>query len=249
MRERLAKILRIPQIYALLFWFLVLGVVAVLFDSGIMPVVAGHWKGLEQVPAVMGKSSSEAEKILHDADLKWVWSAEGRYSSQVPAGHVLIQVPGPGRTVKEGRTILLTVSKGQREVTIPDLRGKSLRQAEISLNRLGLMQGKSIESPHANIPRGVVIRTEPSAGRMVRMGEKVDIVISVGSRGGQAMLPGLLDLSMDKAFHILDSLELKVGVVTRKNGSGKLPNTVLEQSPRSGEYLAPGSKVDLTVAD
>jgi eukaryotic-like serine/threonine-protein kinase len=249
MREHIAKILRIPQVYALLFWLLVLGVVAVAFDSLIMPAVAGQWTGTEAVPGVVGKPSAEAEKILVDADLKFLWSKEGRYSSQVPAGHVLFQRPAAGRTVKDGRTVVLTVSKGLREAELPDLRGKSLRQAEISLNRLGLRQGKVIEGAHASIPRGVVIRTEPAAGSPVRMGENVNIVVSSGKSGGKEMLPNLADQSMDKAFQVLDSLEFQVGEVTRKPGTGKLPNTVLEQSPRSGEYLAPGSKVDLTVAD
>jgi len=249
MREMIAKILRIPQVYALLFWFLLLGIVAVAFDWVIMPVVAGQYAGTTVVPEVVGKSQAEAEKLLGEADLNFRWSTEGRYSSRVPPGHVLIQVPAPGRTVKDGRTVQLTVSKGQREVELPDLRGKSQRQAEISLNRLGLVLGKVVESAHTGIPRGAVIRTEPGAGKQVRMGQSVDIVISGSKSGGKEMLPDLQNLSMDEAFHVLDSLGFQVGEVARKASSGKLPNTILGQAPRSGEFLPPGSKVDLTVAD
>jgi eukaryotic-like serine/threonine-protein kinase len=249
MRAFLLKLWHIPFVYALIFWGVLIGIVGVSFDSILMPVVAGRWAFTESVPAVLGKPSAEAEQLLRDADLQFRWSPEGRYSTTVPAGHVLIQIPEPGRVVKLGRTVQLTVSKGQREVEIPDLRGKSQRQAEITLQRTGLEQGKTIEGAHAKIPRGVVIRTEPAAGKVVRMGQKVDLVISSGKSSGKTMLPNLIEFSMEKAFQTLDSLQLAVGTVHRKTDSGKLPNTVLDQSPRSGEYLDPGTKVDLTVAD
>ena len=248
-RELIVKLWRMPQVYALLFWLLVLGVVAVSFDSLLMPWVAGKWTDTQTVPTLVGKPSAQAEQLLLDAGLRCVWSAEGQYSSKVPQGHVMIQVPAPGRTVKEGRSVMLTVSKGRRELTIPDLYGKSQRQAEISLGRLGLALGSNSEAPHATLPKGVVVRTEPGAGRMVRTGETVSLVLSAGRSGGNAELPSLVDKSVDQAFHVLDSMEMQVGEVIRKNGSGKLPNTVLEQRPRSGEMLSPGSKVDLIVAD
>lgn len=249
MKLFLKNLLRIPFVYALTFWLVVVVVGVLIVDWVAMPIIAGRWKSTVEVPSLVGVSSSEAELALDKLGLKFVWSPEGRYSSQVPAGHVLVQIPAAGRTVKNGRTVLLTVSKGQREVTLPDLRGKSQRQAEISLNRLGLVQGKIIEGAHATIPRGVVIRTEPSAGKLVRMGKKVDIVLSAGKSKGKIILPSFVELSMEQAFQKIDSLGFTLGKVVRLTETGKLPNTVLEQKPRSGEYLAPGTQVDLTIAD
>lgn len=249
MREWIARLFRIPVVYAIVFWALVLFLGAVVLDKVVMPIVAGKWSSTEQVPDVLGKSSSEAEKILAAQGLGFQWAPEGRFSTKIPAGHVLLQRPAPGRLVKDGRTVQLTVSKGDHAVEVPDLRGKSQRQAEISLNRLGLAQGNIVPGAHESIPKGVVIRTEPPAGRQVHSGDKVDIVVSTGNAGGKVLLPDLSEKSLDQAFHVLDSLGLSSGTVKRNSSSGKLPNTVLEQSPRSGEYLAPGSKVDLTVAD
>ena len=108
-----------------------------------------------------------AESALTQAGFKVEWIKEGRYSSQVPAGMVLVQMPKAGRTAKIGRTVRLTKSLGLRKVIIPDLRGKSQNQADISLVRAGLVNGGTIQGAHQSIPRGAVIRTIPARFRLL----------------------------------------------------------------------------------
>jgi len=240
---------RHPMLYAVAFWVFALILIAIALNWLFMPVISGRFANTMTVPNVVDLPAEEAEKVLKTAGLNFKWAKEGRYSFEIPANNVMIQIPEAGRTVKEHRTIFLTLSKGRQEVAVPDLRGASQRQAEISLQRLELVLGAKIEGAHAEIPRGVVIRTEPEAGKNVRVGSKVDLVISSGKSEGKVLLPDLRELSLDKAKETILSLGFKVGEITTVPYDKKLPNTVLELSPKPGEYLEEGTEIDLTVAE
>ena len=214
-----------------------------------MPFIAGRMAKTMSVPNVVDLPAEEAEGTLKRAGLNVKWAKEGRYSGEIPANHVLLQIPAAGRTVKESRTILLTLSKGRHEVSVPDLRGASQRQAEISLQRLELLLGLKIEGAHTEIPKGVVIRTEPEAGKKVRIGSKIDLIISSGNSSGKILLPNLKEMSLDKARAIIDSLGFRTGEITTIQIEDKLPNTVLEMTPKPGEFLETGTAIDLTVAE
>jgi serine/threonine-protein kinase len=240
---------RHPKLFAIVFWMLAVFAIAIIANWIIMPIIAGRTTKTMLVPNVVDLSAEKADSVLKNAGLNVKWAKEGRYSGEITANHVLIQMPGANRTVKENRTVFLTLSKGRQEVSVPDLRGVSPRQAEISLQRLELLPGAKIEGAHSAIPRGVVIRTEPEAGKKVRVGSRVDIIISSGNSSGKILLPNLREMSLNRAIAVIDSLGFKLGGVITIQLEDKLPNTVLELSPRPGEYLEIGTEIDLTVAE
>lgn len=248
-KDKLVHWSKHPSFYATCFWAAVCFVVLVISDFIIMPILAGHLAFTSEVPSVVGKTAKEAEALILEEDLKVTWDSVGRYSAQVPAGAVLVQVPAPGRRVKEGRSVHLIPSKGMREVSIPDMRGKSQLQVEISLRRLGLVNGGVIQGAHASIPRGVVIRTQPGVGKLVRMGDTVSIVVSSGSVQGRQKLPDLVGMDLEQGAHLLDSLGFSVGKAERTAESGKASGTIVGQAPASGEYLDAGSSIELKIAD
>jgi serine/threonine-protein kinase len=240
---------RRPVLFALVFWVFAVLVILVAANWLAMPIIAGSFTETMPVPYMINLSAKEAEELLQKAGLNFRWAKEGRYSNDIAANKVLIQMPIAGRTVKKNRTIFLTVSKGTHEVELPNLRGSSQRQAEISLQRLKLLLGEKIEGAHSEIPRGVVIRTMPEAGKYVREGTKIDIVISSGNSSGKTLLPNLRGLSLNRAIAIIDSLGFKLGEVATIQIEDKLPNTVLELNPKPGEYLEKETAISLTVAE
>jgi len=248
-KKKLQAIQKHPAFYAVCFWFVAGFVFLVIADNIIMPVFAGHLSFTSVIPDVVGKPKKEAEAILAKENLRIEWDSVGRASTKIPSGSVLVQVPNSGRRVKEGRIVHLIASTGMREVVLPELRGKSQHQAEVTIDRLGLVLGRTIQGAHASIPRGVVIRTEPGAGKTVRMGTRVSIVISAGAVLGRQRLPDFSGLSLERASHQLDSLGFQIGSVERKDAKGKAGNTILQQHPSSGEYLDPGTKVDFVIVD
>ena len=235
---------------AIIVWAVGLVVLAFAVDKLLLPIFAGEFSSTGTVPNLEGLAPEVAEKKLDSAGFKFEWLEEGRYNSQVPAGMVLVQMPAAGRVAKLGRTVKLTKSLGVREVEIPDLRGKSQKQAEITLTRAGLVQGEIVKGAHASIPRGVVIRTEPMAGNVVRMGDTVKVVISAGATMGKVMLPSFEGEIMDNVYPKLEQLGFRVGKIKRVKGeNGERSGTVLETAPKEGDYLKPDSKIDFVIVD
>ena len=235
---------------AFVIWIVVVIVLVFMVDKLLMPAFAGAFAKTGEVPNLEGLSQQAAESTLTKAGFKFEWVEEGRYSSQVPAGMVLVQMPKAGRTAKIGRTVKLTKSLGLRKVIIPDLRGKSQKQADISLSRAGLVQGEVIKGAHQSIPRGVVIRTIPMAGDTVRVGDTVKVVISAGVTTGRVLLPNFEGILMDEIYPEMDKLGFKVGFIKRrKSEDGARPGSVIETSPKYGDYLKPGARVDFIIAD
>ena len=231
-------------------WIVFVILLAFVVDKLVMPIFAGAFASKGVVPDLLGASKEVAEARLDSAGFKYEWLEEGRYNSQVPAGMVLVQMPAAGRTAKLGRTVKLTKSLGLREVSIPDLRGKSQKQAEITLTRAGLVQGEIVKGAHASIPRGVVIRTEPMAGNVARMGDTIKVVISAGATTGRVLLPSFAGIQMDDVYSKLEKLGLQVGKIKRVKGeNGEMPGSVIDTQPKEGDYLNPDSKVDFIVAD
>ena len=235
---------------AFVIWIVVIVVLVFLVDKLLMPAFAGAFASTGVVPNLEGLSEQAADSVLKKAGFKYEWTEEGRYSTQIPAGMVLVQMPKAGRTAKIGRTVKLTKSLGLRKVIIPDLRGKSQKQADISLARAGLVQGEVIKGAHQSIPRGVVIRTIPIAGDTVRVGDTVHVVISAGVTTGRILLPNFEGILMDEVYPHMDRLGFKVGYIKRVKGEdGARPGSVIDTSPKYGDYLKPGSRVDFIIAD
>ncbi len=221
-----AAVVFIPSVFLIL----------VMVDSLVMPVFAGSFTREKEIPAVTGLDIPEAEQKLRDAGFSVEVLAEGRYSAEMDAGKILVQSPVAGRFAKVGRTIRLTVCKGLREVEIPDLRGKSQKQAEMSIERSGFILGKIIKGSHER-------------GTLARVNDTVQIVISSGMSSGKILLPSFDGLPLDDVLSTLDKLGFKVGKIKREAGSENPGGIVLSQSPLPGEYLAAGSKIDLVISD
>lgn len=240
----LKKMTGSPVLKAFFIVLLLCCILAIIVDSIVMPIFAGRFASRGNIPVVTGLSADSATAVLTEAGFMVEWVPEGRYSAEVPLGYVLVQQPGANREAKLGRTIFLTKSKGLREVTLPDLRGKSRKQASMSITRAGLVEGPAIAGAHVSIPRGVVIRTEPGALSVLRIGDTVSVVYSAGEKSGKVLLPNYSGLPLDSAKKELEKLGFVSGKVKKDTSSSLVPGNVISQIPKSGEYLKPGTVVD-----
>ena len=239
-----------PFIRAFFLWVVLLVILALAVDKIALPIFSGQFTSTAEVPNLEGMTEAEADAALSAVGFKAKWLEEGRYNAQVPAGRALVQMPAAGRMAKVGRTVQITRSLGLRQVEIPDLRGKSQKQATITLTRAGLVQGQIIKGAHKSIPRGVVIRTDPMAGDTARVGDTVNVIISAGETLGRVLLPSFVGEVIDDVFLKVEQLGFKEGNVKRiKAENGEAPNTVIETSPKEGDYLLPDTKIDFVIAD
>lgn len=123
-----------------------------------------------QVPNLVGEASAAAVKQLQALVLTPSQTQE--YSNTVPAGVVISQTQTAGSMVPRGSTINFVVSKGPQIVTVPNVIGMSLQQAEATLNQAGLTVG----SVYSYFGSNTVVATSPNAGSKVRAGTSVSIV-------------------------------------------------------------------------
>ncbi|WP_328317027.1 Stk1 family PASTA domain-containing Ser/Thr kinase [Streptomyces sp. NBC_00388] len=103
-------------------------------DSAIALVVS---KGAPvDVPDVTGESPEDARADLEDENLKVVVAPE-KVNSPEDAGQVAKQSPAEGASAAEGDTVTLTLSKGPRMISVPDVTGGSVDDAKTALTGKG----------------------------------------------------------------------------------------------------------------
>ncbi|WP_406154546.1 Stk1 family PASTA domain-containing Ser/Thr kinase [Streptomyces sp. NBC_01023] len=88
------------------------------------------------VPDVTGESLEDARADLQDENLKVVVAPE-QINSPEDAGQIAKQSPADGAQAAEGDTVTLTVSKGPRMITVPDVTGDNVDDAKSALTDKG----------------------------------------------------------------------------------------------------------------
>jgi len=243
----LARFFSKPFFIAALLWLVLLTVSYFVFNLIVMPYFAGKFVGKVKVPAMVKMDSESARASLTKLSLIYMLDSTGDYSNDVGAGKILSQYPLEGTEVKKGRRVWVKISKGLKSVELPSLRGLSLRQAEITLQQLGLKLGHVREVRNSNIPSGAVIGSSPKMNAHLEQGHSVDIEISQGADAVATVMPTLTGLSLSQAKEKLKTLNLNLGQVTFKKAAHTLPGTVLSQSPSEGSKLIV-TPVDLVVS-
>lgn len=122
------------------------------------------------VPNLVGETSANATSQLKALSL--VPSESNSFSDTVPAGEIISQSQPANSMVPRGSTIAYVVSKGPQIVTVPNVEGATLQQAEAMLNQVGLTVG----SVYSYFGSNTVVASSPRAGSNVRAGTSVDLV-------------------------------------------------------------------------
>lgn len=133
--------------------------------------------GRIRVPDLIGRTPVEARRILGERGLQMAIVGQ-EYSDRVAGGKVLSQVPPASQKVEKGTEVQITLSRGPRFVTVPDLTGLTLEQAKRQLLKNGLLMGKKEEAEDPSKPHGRVIAQTPNAGRSVDKGTAVDLFVN-----------------------------------------------------------------------
>ncbi len=164
----LARFFSKPFFIAVLLWFFIGVIFYLLLNLLVMPYFAGKFIGKVKVPVLVNLQPEKARDLLRKDALIYMLDSTGDYSNDVGAGRILSQYPVEGTEVKKGRRIWVRISKGLKSVELPPLRGLSLRQAEITLQQLGLKLGRVREIRNTNVPSGAVI----GPGRACDLGKR-----------------------------------------------------------------------------
>lgn len=232
------------------FWTVVLlafaafAVGVLIFNFGIMPFLVGHG-GETEVPDLTLCTVQEAEKRLTEKGLRLA-ETTSIFSAEVPKGCVISQSPPPFTTVKKNRGVKINVSSGELGVTVPELKGQSLRHAEIVLGRAGLQLGRVSQVYTIEIPADAVISTFPGPGALTEEGGSVDVLVSLGPSAEEFVMPRLVGQNINAVENILESAGL---IVEIESGSQRAGGKVVEQRPEYGAKIVKGEVVYVKVGN
>jgi eukaryotic-like serine/threonine-protein kinase len=152
------------------------------------------------VPKVIGLAQSQAERLLGDHGL--VLDEGDRYfSSDVPPGRVMTQVPPAGAEVRRGWHVRVAESMGPQRVVIPDLVGNSERAAEINIRRRGLELGAVANANIPNAPADQIIAQSPPANAINVSEPKISLLMAAFPDRDSFVMPDLVGRSEDDAIN------------------------------------------------
>ncbi|MBX5477318.1 MAG: PASTA domain-containing protein, partial [Clostridia bacterium] len=131
------------------------------------------------VPDLKGRPQRDAEIALKNARLQYTVSTE--HDDTVPKGYVISTNPPAGDSIRVGDTVELIVSDGPapRPITMPDLRGMTLGQAQALLEQLGLVVS-STQTKKSSYPEDIVADQTPAPNAQVQAGDPVTLTVSSG---------------------------------------------------------------------
>lgn len=125
-----------------------------------------------EVPAIPdGANYDQMAAAL--AEVQLVAAKAEEFSEDIEKGLVISLSAEPGSEVARGTTITVVVSKGPDVVTVPDVRGKSLADAEKALTDAGLVLGEACCDSRAD----TVVASDPEAGAVVPRGTAVNLLL------------------------------------------------------------------------
>jgi serine/threonine protein kinase/beta-lactam-binding protein with PASTA domain len=129
--------------------------------------------------------------------------------------------------------------------TIPAVTSRTVAQAQQLLSQAGF-QSSTEDVFDDDIPAGLVVGSDPPAGKEARKFQPVALFVS---KGPQLFgLPELTSKTLDEAKGELNRAEMALGTITEKFDEGVPAGVVLSQDPVSGTLARHGTPVGLTVS-
>ncbi len=193
------------------------------------------------VPNVVDLDQDAATNLLNQFEL--VADPQMEASEDVAIGFVIRSDPAAGTIVHKNATIIIYVSTGPAQTTVPKVNGLSEEDATAAIVRAGLVVDSVVEdNSDPTIPGGRATKTEPADGQVVAPNTPVTLYVS----SGKVQLPDVTNKSIDEATAILAAIGLPVETVEQQTDA-KPVGTVLSQDPQPG-LIDQGTGVNLVVA-
>jgi serine/threonine-protein kinase len=136
-------------------------------------------KGPERyrVPQLAGLDEDAAKRALSSIKLVTGQLNEA-YSETVPTGRVIGFFPKFDTLMKPGDSVNLVISKGKKPIGVPDMTGKTAKEAIRTLKKAGFTIGRTDQFDE-KVPEGKVISQTPNSGTLFAK-DKVQLVVSKG---------------------------------------------------------------------
>lgn len=230
--------------------FMLAGIVfLVLMDSVVLPIYQRSGSAID-APDLRGIPVGQARSVVDSLKLA-LMVMEQDFDNSYPAGSVARQMPTPGTSIKPGRRIRVIESLGSRPLTVPDVVGKTPRDARLIIQAAGLHVEDEGEVwvPSNDYVSGLITRQEPPADAEVPENTGMMLYISNGHPVTDTRMPNLEQLSLSAARDTLSAhgFNLHQLEVQYEENSSLLPDTVIAQYPDPGQPAHTNQEVNLVV--
>jgi len=196
------------------------------------------------VPDLVGKTPQEAETLVIAAGFT-LGEPQEEFNKEIEKGVIYDQSPVAGATAEKGSVITITVSKGPRQVEVPDLKGITEDEALAAIEAAGLSPKPLPDEPSSKTPAGSVMKQNPDPGTLVDEGSTVEYVVSRGVE--TVKVPGVVGMSRSNAESTLQDDGFKVKV-TEEYSESVDKGVVISQNPNKGLVVEKGSTVSIVVS-
>jgi beta-lactam-binding protein with PASTA domain len=198
------------------------------------------------VPKLTGRTTTEAAQLLGASGLELKVDSH-RYHDSVPKDRVVSQVPGVDARLKRHSNVRVVVSLGAKRIPVPDLKGETLRAAQILLLRRGLALGMTSSTNSDAEESGRIIAQDPEPESQFAQSPRISLLVSSGRRRREYLMPDLTGKSSHEVVAQFADLGFNLGSVRYQSIPGVEKDTILGQFPLAGSKVLEGSAIDIEV--
>lgn len=148
-----------------------------------------------------------------------------------------------------GVTILLPKFTTPKTIEIPDVSNMTIKEATEKLEEAGLKVSTEDKTDYSDeIPEDSVIKTTPRAGKSLKKGATVTLIVSLGKEGFDA--ENYVGQNYLTVKAILEGKKITVELAEEEHSKDETEikeNIILAQDVEVGKKLVPGDKITLTI--
>jgi serine/threonine-protein kinase len=222
---------------------IVLGALVALGVSKTKKPIVAKTETNVKVPEVIGKTQSEAQKIIEASGLKY--ETLDTIPSEVAKDGIVETSPKVGTDVKSGSTVKVRISSGLK---IPDVTGIDFESAKSKLKGIGFKEENITQTPEASndVAANLIISQKPAAAESGDKNTKIQLVVSKGRE--YSIVPDLYGKNELEVENILKNANLVMGnktyVITNNKDEDK---KVISQDTQKDKKLFPNEAVGVTI--
>lgn len=193
-----------------------------------------------------GKTVKEVTNILVELGFEVSTENKAVPSETIEAGKVVDTIPQMGTKRKEGTTIVLQVSSGNRTYIMEDFTGKDYREAKGKIEaecECNVIIEYEAVSEDEKKKEDTVLKTIPAAGQPSKLGDPITIIVPKT----EYKYPDFTTYTLDKIEEFAEKHELKLEYKYQESTTLK-EGTVIKQNRAKGSVVAPGATLIITIS-
>jgi len=205
-----------------------------------------------RVPNLHGMTILQAQETANGNGL--IVSVEDKfYSSEVPPGKIISQVPSANSKVRRGWRLRVAESLGPQRVAIPDLVGETERAATMNLRRRGLDLATIAAVPAPGLPPDQVIAQEPTPSAGEVLSPKISILLAQAPASPEYVMPNFVGRQLAevkdkiaKAGLQIASVSVQAPAIPAPSVDASAPQTSPAPPAASAQVAAPVKPVPVS---